>query len=147
MAQLLGRLAASAAGHWKRSLAIVAAALVLIGGASAAGGGAFVDSFSTPGTESQQALDLLEKRFPAQSGDTATVVFSVESGTLRGGARPQAIASALREIRHQPHVTAAADPLAGKGQVSRDGRIAFATVQYDQPAMDLGKQPGERLAT
>ena len=83
---LLGRLAASAAGHWKRSLAIVAVVLVALGAASAAGGGAFVDSFSTPGTESQQALDLLTQRFPAQSGDTATLVFAADDGTLKGNA-------------------------------------------------------------
>src|SRR5215213_11659428 len=76
MAHALGRLAASAAGHWKRSLAIVAAVLVAVGAASALGGGAFVDSFSTPGTESQKALDLLSQRFPTQSGDTATLVFA-----------------------------------------------------------------------
>src|SRR5215218_6849099 len=105
MAQLLGRLAASAAGHWKRSLAILAAVLVLIGGASAAGGGAFVDSFSTPGTESQQALDLLTERFPAQSGDTATVVFATENGTLKGNA---AIAKTTQVIEGQPHVTGVA---------------------------------------
>src|SRR4051794_31545183 len=127
MAHLLGNLAAAAAGHWKRSLAIVLAVLVSLGALASVAGGSFTDDFSSPGTESQRALDLLEKRFPAQSGAPAPVVFSVESGPLRGGARPQAIASALREIRHQPHVTAAADPLAGKGQVSRDGRIAFAT--------------------
>ena len=145
MAHLLGNLAASAASHWKRSLAIVLAVLVTLGVLASVAGGSFTDDFSSPGTESQKAMDLLEQRFPAQSGDTATVVFSVESGTLRDGARPQAIAAALDEIRDQPHVTAAADPLEAKGQVSRDGRIAFATVQYDEPAMDLGKQPGERL--
>jgi putative drug exporter of the RND superfamily len=145
MAHLLGNLATAAAGHWKRSLAIVVAVLVALGLLASVAGGSFTDDFGAPGTESQKAMDLLEKRFPAQSGDTATVVFSVESGTLRDGGRPQAIASALGEIRQQPHVTAAADPLAGKGQVSRDGRIAFATVQYDQPAMDLGEQPGKRL--
>ena len=42
----------------------------------------------------------------------------------------QAVAAALDEIRHPPHVTAAADPMDAKGQVSRNGRIAFATVQY-----------------
>ena len=47
--------------------------------------------------------------------------------------------------RDQPHVTAAADPLETEGQVSRDGRIAFAPVQYDQPAEDLAREPGERL--
>jgi putative drug exporter of the RND superfamily len=145
MAHLLGNLAAAAAGHWKRSLAIVLALLVTLGALAGLAGGSFTDDFSAPGTESQQAMDLLEQRFPAQSGDTATVVFSVNDGTLRDGARPQAITAALTEIRNQPHVTAAADPLETKGQVSRNGRIAFATVQYDQPAMDLGKQPGERL--
>jgi RND superfamily putative drug exporter len=145
MAHLLGNLAAAAASHWKRSLAIVLAVLVTLGVLAGVAGGSFTDDFSSPGTESQKAMDLLEQRFPAQSGDTATVVFSVESGTLRDGARPQAIAAALDEIRDQPHVTAAADPLDAQGQVSRDGRIAFATVQYDEPAMDLGKQPGERL--
>jgi RND superfamily putative drug exporter len=138
MAQLLGRLAASAAGHWKRSLAIVAAVLVLIGGASAAGGGAFVDSFSTPGTESQQALDLLTQRFPGQSGDTATLVFATESGSLAGNA---AIAKTADTVKRQPHVTGVT-PL----QLSSDQRVGFLTVQYDQPAPDLQRAPGERLA-
>jgi putative drug exporter of the RND superfamily len=145
MAHLLGNLAAAAAGHWKRSLAIVVAVIAALGVLAGVAGGSFTDDFSSPGSGSQTAMDLLEQRFPAQSGDTATVVFAVQNGTLRDGARPRAIASALKDIRHQPHVTAAADPLASKGQVSRDGRIAFATVQYDQPAMDLGKQPGQRL--
>jgi RND superfamily putative drug exporter len=147
MAHLLGNLAAAAAGHWKRSLAIVLAVLVTLALLASVAGGSFTDDFSSPGTGSQKAMDLLEQRFPAQSGDTATVVFAVEKGTLRDGGRPGAIAAALKAIRHQPHVTAAGDPLAAKGQVSRDGRIAFATVQYDRPAIDLGKQPGQRLET
>src|ERR671911_1844866 len=145
MALLLGRLAGAAAHHWKRSLLLVAVALVALAGLAAAGSG-FTDDFNTPGTESQAAYDLLSERFPAQAGDTATVVFSVQDGTLRDGDRPAAIAKAVKTIAGQPHVTAAQDPLAIEGQVSRDGRIAFTTVQYDQPAMDLGAAPGEALA-
>jgi putative drug exporter of the RND superfamily len=147
MAHLLGNLAASAAAHWKRSILVVVAVLASLGVLASVAGGSFTDNFSAPGTESQKALDLLEKRFPAQSGDTATVVFSVDSGTLRSGDRPQTIASALDEIKRQPHVTSAVDPLsrAGRGQVSPDGRIAFATIQYDKRANDLGKAPGQRL--
>jgi putative drug exporter of the RND superfamily len=146
MAHLLARLAAGAAHHWKRSLALVAvvlAALAVLAGT----GGSFSDDFRSPGTESQQALDVLKDRFPSQSGDTATVVFSVERGTLRDGARPAAIARTVAEIRSQPHVTSAVDPLSprAKGQLSRDGRIAFATVQYDRTASDLGTAPGQRL--
>jgi RND superfamily putative drug exporter len=146
MALLLGRLAGAAAHHWKRSLLLVLVALVALAGLAAAGSG-FTDDFNTPGTESQQAYDLLSERFPAQSGDTATVVFSVQDGTLRDGDRPAAIADAVKTIAGQPHVTDAADPLQVDGQVSRDGRIAFTTVQYDEPAMDLGKEPGEALET
>jgi putative drug exporter of the RND superfamily len=145
MALLLGRLAGAAAHHWKRSLALVLVALAVLGGLAATGTG-FTDDFNTPGTESQRAYDLLSERFPAQSGDTATVVFSVPDGSLRDGDRPAAIADAVRAIGDQPHVTAAADPLKAEGQVSPDGRIAFTTVQYDQPAIDLGKAPGEALA-
>jgi putative drug exporter of the RND superfamily len=147
MALLLGRLAGAAAHHWKRSLLIVAVVLAGLAGLAATGG-AFSDDFRTPGTESQAAYDVLKGRFPAQSGDTATLVFSVKSGTLRDGSRPAAIARAVAAVAHQPHVTSAVDPLSAKakGQVSRDGRIAFATVQYDQRAPSLGKTPGKRLA-
>ncbi|MDA0165965.1 MMPL family transporter [Solirubrobacter ginsenosidimutans] len=138
MAHALGRLAASAAGHWKRSLAIVAAILVVIGGASALGGGAFVDSFSTPGTESQKAIDLLTQRFPAQSGDTATLVFATGKGTLKDN---PAIAQTAATVKRQPHVTGVS-PL----QLSANQRIGFLTVQYDKPAQDLQRAPGERLA-
>ena len=66
MAHLLGTLAAWAAQHWKRSLAIVAVVLVALGVAANASGGSFVDDFRTPGTESQSAIDLLDARFPAR---------------------------------------------------------------------------------
>ena len=145
MALLLGRLAGAAAHHWKRSLALVVVALASLALLSSLGSG-FSDSFTTPGTESQEAYDLLAERFPARAGDTATVVFSVDDGTLREPARASAIAEAVDAIAGQPHVTAAANPLEAEGQVSPDGRIAFTQVQYDQPAAELAKAPGERLA-
>jgi RND superfamily putative drug exporter len=140
MALLLGRLAGAAAHHWKRSLLLLAAVLAALAVLAGAGSG-FSDDFSTPGTESQRAYDLLAERFPARAGDTATVVFSVADGTLRDGARAEAIASAVGAIGSQPHVTGVAEP-----RYSPDGRIGFATVQYDAPAMDLGPAPGDRLA-
>ena len=110
MAHLLGNLAAWAAHHWKRSLAIVAVVLVALGLAASAGGGSFVDDFRTPGTESQNAVDVLDERFPAASGDTANVVFAVESGTLREPERQAAIERTIAEIAAQPHVTGAPSP-------------------------------------
>ena len=145
----LGRIAHSAASRWKRSLAIVAGVLVFIIVLVGLFGGSFSDDFTTPGTDSQAALDLLEERFPAQSGDTADVVFAVEDGTLRDGDRPAAIAATLDEIESQPNVTSAVDPLTDEagGQVSENGQIAFVVVQYDQLATDLGPEAGEHLET
>jgi putative drug exporter of the RND superfamily len=146
MAHLLGSLAAWAAQHWKRSLTIVALVLIAIGVGAGAAGGSFVDDFKTPGTESQAATDVLQKRFPAASGDTANVVFAVDSGTLRTPERQAAIERTIREIRTQPHVTSARDPLAkGSGQLSENGRIAYVPVQYNDTAPALGKDPGQRL--
>lgn len=147
MAHLLGRLAHAAATHWKRSLAVVGVALVALVALAALAGGQFSDDFKTPGTESQAALDVLTSRFPAQAGDTATLVFSAERGTLRDAGRPAAIARVVQDVARQPHVTSAVSPLdaKGAGQLSRDGRIGFVTVQYDEPATKLGKAAGERL--
>src|ERR671914_432731 len=146
MAHLLGNLAAWAAGHWKRSLAIVAVVLVALGVAAGAGGGSFVDDFRTPGTESQSAIDVLDERFPAASGDTANVVFAVDSGTLRAPERRAAIERTVEEIGSQPHVTSAPNPFARDSrQLSEDARIAYVPVQYDDTASALRKQPGERL--
>ena len=107
MSASLGRLAHSAARRWKRSLAIIggvlAALIVLVGLV----GGGYSDDFTVPGTDSQAAIDLLDERFPTQSGDTADVVFAVNEGTLRDGDRPDAIADTAADIRSQPNVTAA----------------------------------------
>ncbi len=146
MAHLLGSMAASAAAHWKRSLAMVAVVLVALGVAAGAGGGSFVDDFKTPGTESQTAIDLLDERFPAASGDTANVVFAVESGSLREPERRAAIERTIAEIAEQPHVTGAPSPFAeNSAQLSEDARIAYVAVQYDDTASALGKEPGQRL--
>ena len=146
MAHLLGNLAAWAAEHWKRSLAIVAVVLVALGIAASAGGGSFVDDFRTPGTQSQTAMDVLDERFPAAAGDSANVVFAADSGTLREPERRAAIARTVEEIRAQPHVTAAPSPFeGGSGQLSENGRIAYVPVQYDGTASALGAKPGERL--
>ena len=147
MAHYLGAFAAWAARHWKRSLAIVAVVLVALGIGSSVAGGSFVDDFKTPGTESQTAIDVLNNRFPAAAGDTANVVFAVDSGTLRNAERQAAIERTIKEISAQPHVTAAPNPFAtGSGQLSKDARIAYVPVQYDDTAAALGKAPGQRLA-
>ena len=119
------------------TFAVLFAVIALIGGGMAVGG-AFKDDFTVPGIESQAAQDLLEQRFPQQSGTSAVVVFSSDDAKLSA----DALAPTLKRIEGQPHVTTV-DPL----RTSEDGRTAFATVSYDQDATDLGADARKQLET
>ena len=146
MTALLDRIARSASRHWRRSLAIAALVVVGLGILAGTVGGQFSNDFAVPGAESQKARDLLEKRFPAAANQGATVVFYAGQGTVRDGHRAQEIEGARREISNLPGVTSVGDPLSGRGgQVSNDGRVAFAAVQYDRPAFEVEQADAERL--
>ena len=146
MTALLDRIARSASRHWRRSLAIAAVVMVALGALAGTVGGQFSDEFSVPGTESQRAQDLLEDRFPAAANEGATVVFYTDGGSVRDGDRPQEIAEARREISKVPGVTSVGNPISGRGgQVSRDGQVAFATVQYDRPAFEVEQADAKQL--
>ncbi len=133
MSSLLSRIATATARRPRATtLAVLLTLLAFVGGAVSLGG-SFKDDFTVPGIESQKAQDLLEQRFPAQSGTQATVVVS-------GSLDRAAIGGALDAIEQQPNVTGVGEP-----RVSGDGRIAYATVDYDRPAADLGGTALERL--
>ena len=122
------------------TLAVLLAIAAVIGGAVAAGG-TFKDDFTVPGIESQRAQDLLEERFPAQSGTQATVVFTARDG----GVEERTLRPVLTALGEQPGVVAVEDPFATPGRVSGDGRTAYAAVSYDRPADDLDGKARERL--
>src|SRR5947209_1760768 len=69
------RLARFCYRHRWRVLIAWIVAFIGMGVLSGVVGNAFSNNFSSPGTESQRAFDLLRSRFPSQSGDTAIVVF------------------------------------------------------------------------
>ena len=96
--------------------------------------------YTIPGAESQQALDLLVANFPSQSGDTATVVFTDPSGPVTGSGPMAAIGQTMAALAKVPHTTAVSGPTAQStaGFVSADQTIAFARVQYDVAAAQVG---------
>lgn len=74
---------------YQHRVVVVLLWLGLLGGlvaASQSAGSAYNNSFSLPNSESNKALNLLRSSFPAQAGDTDTVVWHVDSGSVRDSA-------------------------------------------------------------
>ncbi|MPZ24853.1 MAG: MMPL family transporter, partial [Dehalococcoidia bacterium] len=127
MSTLLYRLGSWSARHGWRVLLSWLLLVVAVTALAQAAGGELSDDLSIPGTETQQATDLLEERFAAFAGGSATVVFHVEEGVNDPAAVP-IIEATLDRVRELPHVVAVSNPLAPESaaQVSADGTIAYA---------------------
>src|SRR5580698_3755045 len=99
------------------------------------------DSFSLPGTGSTTAQQLLAKAIPAQSGDSDTIVWRVSAGTVRAPAIESRMTGTLNRIAAMPEVAVVASPYGphGAAQISKDGRIAYATVDFTEQANALAK--------
>ena len=123
-------------GAW----AVLAALVVALSGAL---GGAFTDDFSAPGSESADAMKLLDERFPAVAGGTAVVVFAAPDGQQVTDFRP-GVAAALSQVATIKHVETVSDPFR-TDRVSLDGRIAFAEITLDVPSTEFGRDTAAAL--
>ncbi|MFF4080031.1 MMPL family transporter [Streptomyces sp. NPDC001777] len=98
------------------------------------------DGFSMPGTESQKAFDLLDRRFPGggSNGAEARIVFVAPEGQkVTAGANRAAVERIVADVAAGDQVKAALAPFSTPGTVSKDGRTAYSTVAYDAPGTDL----------
>jgi len=143
MSRFLYRLGKFSVRHRRLMLAGWLLGLVAMAVGAAAAGGETSSEFSIPGTESQQAFDLLDERFPEQSGTSARIVFSSTDGTPLA-ASSDAVDDTLAEARELEHVIQVTDPFE-TGTVSPDGTIAYATVRYDVEATEIGVDGVEEL--
>jgi putative drug exporter of the RND superfamily len=134
---------ASARRPWTTiSVWTVVAAIVL--GLAGTAGGSFADDLVAPGSQSEEAMALLEERFPEAAGGSAMAVFAAPAGKRLEDHRPAVQASVAR-IAEVEHVAAVVDPFAA-GALSPDGRIGFAEIAFDRPSTELGPEPLAALA-
>ncbi|MGK3940874.1 RND superfamily putative drug exporter [Streptomyces canus] len=132
----LGRLAFRRR-HFVALLWVALLTLAGVGAFSAPAAGS--TSFSIPGTEAQKAFDLLEQRFPGASADGATgrIVFKAPEGErMTDAANRATVAKTVRELGDGSEVVSVTDPFTTRA-VSKDGTVAYASVRYDAPAMEL----------
>ena len=81
-------------------------------------------------TSSDPGQTVLDQHFPRASGDTLTLAVKSTAPITSPAVKAQ-VAGALIPFERAAHVTAVSDPYTTPGQVSRDGHIAFSTVQFD----------------
>ena len=126
----LGRLAGVAFRNKGKVVLAWIAAIMLAAGLSAAFGGEFAADYAVPGSDSQQALDLLGERFPAQAGDTIEVVIRAEEGVDDPAVQAE-VAGLFGELGSLPHVAGVEDPYATPSGMAPDGRTLLGRLYLD----------------
>ncbi|MFJ2936541.1 MMPL family transporter [Streptomyces sp. NPDC087219] len=100
------------------------------------------DTFSMPGTESQEAFDLLTEKFPDASvdGATARVVVRAPAGTkiTTPSTRTEVERLVAGLGASSPQVVGVADPYKTPAvSISEDGTTAYTVVTYKVPAAEV----------
>ncbi|WP_307828045.1 MMPL family transporter [Nocardioides sp. SYSU D00038] len=114
-------------------------AVVLGAVAAATAPSADEEDLSMPGTESQEAFDLLDERFPqgGSQGAEARLVFQAPDGQrVTAGEHRATIEETLGSLDGSDQVASVTDPYE-EGAVSDDGTIAYSTIAYTADAVDL----------
>jgi uncharacterized membrane protein YdfJ with MMPL/SSD domain len=115
------------------------------------------NNLELPGTGSQDASDLLTARFPPQQNGSSPIVYYAAKTKVTDAKNKQAIQTAYKAIKKQPHVYSVVSPFSqeGQAQISKDKHTAFIGVLLDvgsnnltqdiaQDIFDAGTAPGEK---
>ncbi|MFE7929969.1 MMPL family transporter [Streptomyces sp. NPDC057456] len=142
----LGRLAF----RRRHFVALIWVALLTLAGVGAASApAAGTTSFSIPGVEAQKAFDLLEQRFPGASADggTGRIVFKAPEGEkMTDAANKATVEKTVKALGDGSEVVSVTDPFTTNA-VSKDGTVAYTSVKYAAPGMELKDSTRDALET
>ena len=94
-------------------------------------------------TGSDPGQTLLNQHFHQQSGDALTLAIHSTAPVGSPAVRAR-VAHALTPFTRAPHVTSVTSPYQAAGQISANGHVAFAVVQFGVPSSSISN--GEALA-
>jgi RND superfamily putative drug exporter len=116
---------------------------------SSSAGTAYKDNFSLSGTQSFDAVTLLQHNAPKASGDRDQIVIGVKDGKVTDPAVQAQVESLLAKVAALPHVSAVTSPYgpAGAKQIAPSGQIAYAGVQFDVLANNLSNAAAKKFVT
>ncbi|MEU9227597.1 MMPL family transporter [Streptomyces massasporeus] len=123
--------------------------LLALGAGVGAAGSAFGNSPVSQDTDSAKATALLQRASSSAAGKSGRVVWQVNGGEVTDPAAKQAMTRTLKEMAHAPGVAGVTSPYtpAGEGQISKDGRTAYASVAFDPDVEDAQVDQVKELAT
>jgi RND superfamily putative drug exporter len=139
MSALLRRIGAFTARHAKLVVPVwIVAAIALVLIANTAGRETNND-LTLPGTGSTEAQNLLDKKLPEEANGSVPIVFEAESGTLTSGSGKTAVEDAVKRLEGNENVQTVISPYSEQGaaQVSKDGKIVYASVALTESSGDL----------
>jgi RND superfamily putative drug exporter len=137
MSRVLHAIARWCFGHRWLVVALWLVALVAGLAGAKASGGTLDNAFTIPGSQSQTALDQVQRDFPAAAGTSAQLVFRTEDGTtLASPANAAAVNAVLARAAGAPQVAAVISPSASR-LLTPDGKTGIATVEYRVTSGDL----------
>ncbi len=146
MATHLYRLGGWAFERRRRVLVAWVVILGLVFASATAFSGQTSNKFVVPGTESQQAQDLLEKKFPGAGGASARVVFEAPEGEkLTDSENRDAVMKTVAKAEKASEVIKVVDPYEAKA-LTKDGRVGYADVIYPVPADEIKDESRDELA-
>ncbi|MBD8079596.1 MMPL family transporter [Cellulosimicrobium arenosum] len=143
MAELLYRLGRGAAHHVKAVVAAWIAVLVVAGAGFALAGGTLTDSFSIPGTPTQEVTDQLAEEIPEAAGGTGTIVLTTDDDEPFTDDQEQAIGDVIADVEDVDGVETVVDPFATEAdraeqaQKIADGQDELAD---GQEQLDAGRE-------
>ncbi|WLW58053.1 MMPL family transporter [Streptomyces sp. YU58] len=123
--------------------------LLALGAGVGAAGSAFGNSPTSQDTDSARATALLQQASNSAAGKSGRVVWQVNGGEVTEPAAKQVMTRTLKEIAEAPGVAEVTSPYTplGKGQISKDGRTAYASVAFDREVEDAQVDHVKEIAT
>ncbi|HEX6237929.1 MAG TPA: MMPL family transporter, partial [Acidimicrobiales bacterium] len=137
--RMLRRLVSWSYDRRRRVVVLWIAALVAASVLAGVAGGDNEMDVTVPGSDSAEAVDLLEERFPEYAGGTVDIVYEADAGVADPGvvARFEALAGELAAVDH----VVAVKP----GPVSPDRDTGVLQVRFDEPPQQLPTETVEHV--
>ena len=105
------------------------------------------DNLSLPGTDSQQATDVLKKSFPDEANGTSPIVIHASSGKLTDTKYADAVNQAAADVAKDPMVAAVVNPLTPQGAsaLSKDQKTGYLSVALAESPGSLSQHDAQEI--